>query len=100
MRPVLLGLTAGVLIIVLVNFALRAFRSPRHGRWTSCVLFAVCAAGFGAGIAVETRPLLRVAYALTSGLLVYAIVATVMRWPGFRPQPPQDDDEEGDSADA
>jgi hypothetical protein len=99
MQPVLLGLAIAVMVIVLVNFATRVLESPRHGRWTSCVLFGSCAAGFGAGVFVEERPSLRLAYAVLSGFLVYAALATALHWPGFQPQPPQDQDEDKDEDD-
>jgi len=97
MQPMVLGVVVAVLVIILVSYALRGLRSPRHGRWTSGVLFAVGAIACGLGVFVEERWLLRLAYSLAAGLSGYAMVGTAMRWPGFRPEPPQD--EEGDWAD-
>ena len=96
-KSVIFGLVVAAAIIVLANFAQRLMETRRHGRWSSCALFAVCAVGMGAGAFVEERWWLRLAYALISGILVYATFATPFEWPGFRP--PADEQEEGDPRD-
>jgi heme A synthase len=98
---VLCVITAFVTVVAVGHFAERWIRPSHARRWPTVVFFAVAALAFGAGAFLPEVSVRALAVAVFL-FFAYGSLGTAFHWPGFRPQPAQDeeDDElEGDERD-
>jgi uncharacterized membrane protein YoaK (UPF0700 family) len=102
---VLCVITAFVTVVAVGHFAERWIRPSRGPGWPTVVVFAVAVLAFGAGAFLpDVSPRVRALAVAIFLLFAFGSIGTVFQWPGFRPQPPQDEDDgdndEGDEEDA